>query len=318
MKSQPIISIDWDHTFRNMHGLDLNMLAVVCYAQAKNIAVGLTTHRDIENTTLYSLYHWQFQKPKNKEMALAAAIHYWQKYLFYPLEIKFDFINARYQPNYENSNYYEKILLPHELNLFLEIEQKNILQDQEAVKNKVVQHQKKEDSIQHNEFKGAQINWLIKHYENNFNGALYHIDDSQEVCDFLFEEFKKVNSECTKEIITVHYHHPPLFYNKHCSAFLEDIGLFAEWNRFLAHGCTPLPYSSNHFLYLSLCLLATQISYAQIDILEAIEKNLINVMPSAPDNFFCQFIFYLIAKIKEANQPVYFFLNEWAPVWKHK
>src|SRR5690242_10134687 len=76
---KPIISIDWDHTFRNMHGLDLNLLSLVCYSKAKGIPVGLTTHRDIENTTLYSLYHWQFKKPENNKIALAAAINYWQE-----------------------------------------------------------------------------------------------------------------------------------------------------------------------------------------------------------------------------------------------
>lgn len=78
----------------------------------KNIPVGLTTHRDIENTALYTLYYWQYEKPEDEATALAAAISYWDKHLFKSYNIQFDFINARYQPLHGDINYYQHFLLP--------------------------------------------------------------------------------------------------------------------------------------------------------------------------------------------------------------
>ena len=98
LKQDLIISIDWDHTLRNLAGLDISILSLILYAKSKNIPVGLTTHRDKENTVLYTLYNWQYEKPKDETIALAAAISYWDKNFFKPYNIELDFINGRYQP----------------------------------------------------------------------------------------------------------------------------------------------------------------------------------------------------------------------------
>jgi hypothetical protein len=310
MIKNPIISIDWDHTFRNMHGLDLNIFSLVCYAKAKNITIGLTTHRDIENTTLYSLYYWQFKKPENIKTPLAAAINYWQKYFLDTFNVKFDFINARYQPNYQNENYYDKFLLPHELNLSFEIRHKNILDDSKKVKNIITQYQHKEAIIDNNDFKGAQLNWLAEHYKNNFNGTIYHIDDSHDVCHFLLDEFKKVNADHNVKINTIFYDKATMFYNDHCAMFLREIGLLSDLENFLQNGCVPC--SNNHFLYLSHCLLATQMCYTDTNILNKIEIYLSNLaLYDNESNKLCSLIQNIIGKIKETGQPIHFFLNEW-------
>lgn len=133
MNRDVIISIDWDHTFRNISGLDLNILSLIFYAKSKNIPVGLTTHRDVENTILYTLYYWQYQKPEDETMALAAAISYWDEHLFKPCHIQFDFINARYQPLHDNTNYYQQILYPLEKKLAEDIITNHILDDMMTV-----------------------------------------------------------------------------------------------------------------------------------------------------------------------------------------
>lgn len=305
----PIISIDWDHTFRNMHGLDLNILTLICYANAKGIPVGLTTHRDIENTTLYSMY----QKPENNKIALAAAINYWQRYFLDAINIKCDFINARYQPNYHNENYYEKVVLPHEMNLAFEIKQKNLLDNPEAINKIISQYQQKEGIINNNEFKGSQINWLSNHYENKFNGTIYHIDDSHEVCNFLLDEFQKMNPASHIKINTIFYNKSPMFYNEKCGMLLEDIGLFADWESFLKNGCAPS--CNNNLLYLSLCLLATQIGFTDTDILNKTRENLSKLtLLDAANNELIALIQDIVNKIEKNIQPIHFFLNEWVDI----
>lgn len=307
---QPIISIDWDHTFRNMNGLDLNILSLVCYAKAKNIPVGLTTHRDIENTTLYALYYWQFKKPENDKIALAAAIHYWQKYFLDPINVKFDFVNAKYQPNYSNENYYEKVLLPHEMKLAFEIKQKNILDAPDMVKQIIHQYQQKEDLIDNNEFKGSQLDWLVKHYENKCNGTIYHIDDSREVCDFLLDEFQKININRHIKINTIFYDKIPLFYNEHCVDFLRKIGLLFDWETFVKNDCAP--FCNNKFLYLSLCLFATQINFTDMDMLNKVRLHLSKlILPDNASNNLPALIQNVINKIENSRQSIHFFLNEW-------
>lgn len=159
-----IISIDWDHTFRNMSGLDLNILAIARFAKSKQISVGLTTHRDIENTTLYTLYYWQYEKPQDNSDALAAAISYWDQHVFKPLNLAFDFINARYQPISSPHNYYKTTLYPLEKKLAEEINNHHILNDKQMVKNKIQEYVRKEPLMENNEFKQAQIAWLINQY----------------------------------------------------------------------------------------------------------------------------------------------------------
>lgn len=280
----PIISIDWDHTLRNLQGLDLNILALINYAKAKKIPVGLTTHRDIENTTLYSLYYWQNQQPANIKIPLAAAISYW------PVTV--DFINARYQPLYLEENYYEKIILPHEKMLAFEINENKLLADPNKVKSFLAKyHEFKEGELKDNEFKEAQINWL----NNQYKGTIYHIDDNQDVCRVLPKTFKNVQ--------TFWYQQAPLLANESCGSIFNDIGFIEDWDAFIAH--EGAPFSDNEELYLSLCLFATQYCYHEINFLEKIALHLNQIM--SPQVFLIK---DLIQQIKEKQQPVHFILNE--------
>ncbi|MFI4956159.1 MAG: hypothetical protein ACHQAX_02995 [Gammaproteobacteria bacterium] len=228
-----IISIDWDHTFRNVTGIDLNILALVLYAQSKQIPVGLTTHRDLENTTLYTLYHWQHGPHSNDERdALAAAIHYWDENLFKPLNIRFDFINARYQPRCKGINYYQHSILPLEKRLAEEILVNGILNAPEVVRNKIGEYAVPEELLDNNEFKEAQIFWLSNMYQHVHDHAtLYHIDDSRDVCDFLPEKLTQLKNGLT--VKTILYRSSPLFSNKACLECLSDIGLLDDINDFI-------------------------------------------------------------------------------------
>ena len=77
---------------------------------------------------LYTLYDWQYESPKAKSTALAAALSYWGKQLFILFGIKFDFINTRYQPLYRHMNYYQKVPLAHEKQLAKDIiEEKSLM-----------------------------------------------------------------------------------------------------------------------------------------------------------------------------------------------
>lgn len=304
--NQPLISIDWDHTFRNTHGLDLNLLALVCYANAKNIPIGLTTHRDIENTTLYTLYHWQYEKPNHDSVALAAAINYWLNNILRPLNIKLNFINARYQPNYHQKNYYNEVLLPHEQILAHEIKLNNLLDDRDNVKRMILKYQKvNEGEINHNEYKGAQIAWLSEYFKNKFSGRIYHIDDNSDVCDLLVDDLENIKSD-NIDVNTIYYHDAPLFANKSCAALLKDIGLIDDWERFITNNY--LPFCDNYSLYLSLCFFATQVCYSENNILEQVSTNLHK--NTFFNNNLSSFIKKIINKTLQTGQPVCFFLNE--------
>jgi hypothetical protein len=232
-----IISIDWDHTFRNVSGIDLNILALVLYAQSKQIPVGLTTHRDLENTTLYSLYHWQYARHSmDKRDALAAAIHYWDENLFKPLNIRFDFINARYQPRCNDISYYHHFILPLEKSLAEEILTHGILNDPEVVRNKIKEYAISEGLMDNNEFKEAQILWLSNVYQHvHANATLYHIDDSRDVCEYLPEKFLELHPQTRLTVKTIFYQNSPLFSNQSHVECLADIGLLTDISLFINH-----------------------------------------------------------------------------------
>ncbi len=209
-----VLSIDWDHTFRHFPGLDMQILILVMYCQGKGIPVGLTTHRDRENFILYSLYHWQHQAPEHEADALSAAIDYWQKTQFDPLGIRFDFINARYQPEYEDRNYYYEVLLPFEQLLAEDIQNNQFVWDKEAVKQRIAYYtQEKEPLIPGNEYKQAQIAWLAQQYPS---AEIWHLDDCQNVAENLLN------------VNTLHYAQFPLFSNPKSAQLVEALGILDD------------------------------------------------------------------------------------------
>ena len=225
-----LLSIDWDHTLRQLSGLDTQILTLIIYCQGMGIPVGLTTHRDRENFVLYSLYYWQYEQPQHKADALAAAIDYWQQTWFEPMGIKFDFINARYQPLYEEQNYYFAELQPFERELAAKIHQKGFFTDTATVKQCIAEYtQKKEPSMLNNEYKQAQIAWLAKQYGSVAKDTLeiWHIDDCEKVIANLPSAFQE-HREYSQNVIVkpVRYKSFPLFSNPDSESLVMALGLY--------------------------------------------------------------------------------------------
>ena len=243
--SKILISTDWEHTLRNPHGLDLNIVALMLYAQSKQIPVALTTFRDIESTVMYMLYPWQHQKPTTHDDALAASIHYWQTHFFQSLNFQFNSINARCQPAHQ-TNYYQTVLLPLEKKLTEEIINNRILSDSAMVRNKIQEYtQHKEDRIENNDVKQAQIQWLLQQYPDH---VIYHIDDNETICNELPNKLSTLTPTAAIQIL--HYKTPPLFSND-CSALFQTIGLDRELNELTNNQMT----FTNEFHCLSLILI---------------------------------------------------------------
>lgn len=273
MSCNIIISLDWDHTFRNMTGIDLNILALSLYAKSKHIPVGLTTHRDLENTTLYTLYPWQYQTPQNDSDALAAAISYWDKHLFKPLNLEFDFINARYQPRYDNNNYYNDVLYPLEKKLAEEITLHRILDNPPIVREKIREYGQIENFIADNEFKETQLLWLSKVFSSNENPlTFYHLDDSSAVCESLSTAFAKLTTKTNVAVKTIFYQHSPLFANECCIELLTQIGLLQDIQNFIRYPEYMNEGFDNPLQCLALCLAVLQIPYIDNAIFSKIEK----------------------------------------------
>ncbi len=299
MHNTTIISIDWDHTFRNMAGIDLGLLALVLYAKSKHIPVGLTTHRDLENTTLYTLYHWQYQKPDDIHDALAAAISYWDKRLFRPLNITFDFINARYQPRYETGNYYQDKLYGLEQKLAQEIMQHHILDNPQLVQEKIKQYAEAEEPLANNEYKESQLLWLSEQYAKEGTlPTIYHIDDDHGVCQQLPHQFLHVH--------TIFYEHSPFFANQNIMEFLSEIGLLSDMQNFI-HS----PHLDDQQCCLSLCLALLQVVSVD-DALFAVLETVIKDMKSSLTTDLIplhQLIENLLMALKTTGQPVYLLNN---------
>ncbi|MGB6977313.1 MAG: hypothetical protein WBE18_07685 [Gammaproteobacteria bacterium] len=315
-----ILSIDWDHTLRNLSGLDINILSLIAYANSRQIPVGLTTHRDIENTTLYTLHYWQYEKPKAESTALAAAISYWNTRFFDPLNIKIDFINARYQPLYNKSNYYNQVLLPHENCLANDIIVKGILQDsnrvRDAIKNYALQ---KEPAFENNEHKEAQISWLGNRYAREFDKiVIYHIDDDKELCEALPKKIKQMTA--TNENIAVKivpYCIMPLFANKESLPLLQDIGLMDDIELFLNHcNSSMIPFADNPSRCLSVCLCLLQMYDSEQSILSLIKKTIDRIKPQLKGAIlnFIQLIENIIKIVQLSKHPVYLLSNDLYPL----
>ncbi len=228
MKNDIIISIDWDHTLRGMHGIDLGLLALAMYAKSKSIPVGLTTHRDIENTTLYTLYYWQHKPPKRSEDALAAAISYWDKLCFKPFNLQFDFINARYQPRTGKGNYYQDVLYPLEQKLAGEIRENMILENPLLVQEKMHTYAQKEHPIENNDAKEAQIIWLCGQFKE---AMIYHVDDSPEVCGDLPRKFSRLNKNRNHRVKTIFHETTPILNSEAYAELLIKIGLLEDMGK---------------------------------------------------------------------------------------
>lgn len=300
MNNTRIISIDWDHTFRNMEGIDLGILAIVLYAQSLAIPVGITTHRDQENTTLYTLYAWQYKKPDTQAHALAAAISYWDAHLFKLLNINFDFINARHQVNSGEENYYQNVLLPLEKKLSHEIIANNILNDGSIVRKKLQEYAIAEGAVENNEFKEAQILWLSEKFsERDALPIIYHIDDSADVCQQLANRFRHVN--------TVFYEQSPLLSNETCVKMLKDIGFIDAAQQFLHQ-----PPLQNPLYCLSLCLAVSQMFLPDNAMIEVIRTTLVELEPQLPPDLINlhQFINRLIETMHSRQAGIYLLKND--------
>lgn len=309
MTTKTIISIDWDHTLRKMDGLNLNLLILILYAQAKKIPVGLTTHRDIENTTLYTLHHSQFSPPENNDDALAAAIFYWQQHIFSPLKIKFDFINARYQPICDALNYYESVLLPLETQLADDILTQKILLSPERVREKIKTYTaQQETKLIHNNYKEMQIAWLCHQYDED-HLSIIHLDDDDQLIQNLPSSFKNYyQQEKIVDLKTIHVEDESLLRNEMYFNFLKQIGFIDDAETFIQADDMHLKQFlfCNQRLALSLCLLLTQIYYAEVKILEKI-KMLLNKLATnvTPDNsFYFFFAKEFVASVSIKKLPI--------------
>ncbi len=293
-----IISIDWDHTFRNMAGIDLGILSLVLYAKAKQIPVGITTHRDLENTTLYTLYPWQHQIADDEHDALAAAISYWDEHLFKPLNITFDFINARHQVRYAQGNYYEDKLLPLEKKLAQEIIHNHILNNPALVREKIQQYAMIEEPVFNNDAKQAQIVWLSQQFSHHETfPMIFHIDDSHEVIQQLPFEFPHVQ--------TIFYEHAPFFSNQGCEKLLSDIGFIEDIQNF-----SLTAWLENPLQGLALCLALLQFNLSA-DQLFMLEQDLKKLKPLLNDNLLgvYQLIIDLLTMTKANNRQIYLLDN---------
>lgn len=299
MNITTIISIDWDHTFRNMAGIDLGILALVLYAKSKHIPVGLTTHRDLENTTLYTLYPSQYQKPDDIHDALAAAISYWDQHLFKPLNITFDFINVRYQPRYETGNYYQDKLYDLEKKLAQEIMENYILDNSLRAQEKIKEYAQAEDLLANNKYKEAQMLWLSEQFtKEGHSSFIYHIDDDPGVCQQLPHEFSNVH--------TIFYEHSPFFSNQSSLEFLDKIGMLNDMQNFINQ-----PFIDDPQRCLSLCLALLQVITVD-DALFAMIETVIKDMKSSVTTdliYLYQLMESLLRSIKITGQPVYLLNN---------
>jgi hypothetical protein len=287
-----ILSIDWDHTFRNTEGLDLQILGLVCYAQAKNIPWGLTTHRDIENTTLYA-----FDSDQNTVDALATTIYYWQQHILKPFGLQANFINARYQPLYVDSNYYQQIVLPHEKQLTADIVEQTILQNPQAMREKLRYYVTiREPILTNNEFKQAQLKWLNDHYAHTPSTIIFHIDDHEPLCRY----WQTANDPYLQAI---HYATTPLFSNASASLLAEKIGLLADLAWFIQTLTTAAAFQENPRLCLALCLFAMQIHANNPTILSALEKIILSLSLTLTDDLqaLAKFIHYIL-QLTQTNQ----------------
>jgi hypothetical protein len=282
-----------------MAGIDLGILALALYAKSKHIPVGLTTHRDLENTTLYTLYHWQYQKPDDIHDALAAAISYWDQHLFKPLNMTFDFINARYQPRYETGNYYHDKLHGLEKILAQEILQNHILDNPINVQEKIKQYAQAEEPLLNNEYKEAQILWISEQYAKEGKlPMIYHIDDDHGVCQQLPHQFPNVH--------TIFYEHSPFFSNQNSIEFLSTIGLLSDMQSFIHQ-----PHLDNPQRCLSLCLALLQVVTVDDALFASIETVIQDMKSSVSFDLIhlYQLIESLLRTIKTTGQPVYLLNN---------
>lgn len=313
-----IISIDWDHTLRKMDGLDVNILILMFYAQANNISIGLTTHRDIENTTLYTLYHWQYQIPENNYAALAAAISYWNTAFFSRMNIKLNFINARYQPLFNDSNYYEKTLLPIENALAKEIINDKILENPRTVRSKISEHinRKKEAPISSNQYKEKQILWLYEQYNRMSEGSItiVHLDDDKDTCHWLpIKISEHYEPDSRFKLKTIYCNNEFLLLDEGYCSLLNEIGLFEYAETLIRKKqiseFTQLP---DQLSCLSGCLLLAQMHYDDIKILSSIRKFLVQLeVILQPDLLQCYlFAKEFIATVLSNKRPICLLAND--------
>lgn len=299
MNHHTIISIDWDHTFRNMTGLDLGILALALYANAKKIPVGLTTHRDLENTTLYTLYPWQYEKPAHNNDALAAAISYWDQHLFQKLNLNFDFINARYQSRISPANYYQEILYPLEKTLAAEITENYILENKITIKEKIAQYAQTEIPLADNECKEAQISWLMQTFSAD-NQVIYHIDDDPKVCQTLPLRFSSVH--------TIFYAQSPFFSNQACVLLLNEIGFLNDIQNFIHSQL--LPEDPQQCLAVILAIL--QLPNINNEIFSTIEAALNNLQLSSHSKltYLFDFIKKQLLAVQALGQSIHILMND--------
>ncbi len=175
-----VLSIDWDHTLRNSNALDLGLLSLIFYAKAKEIPVGLTTHRDCHNTTYYMVSEWQDNLAETAESTFPAAISYWQKSFLDGLNLKLDFISARFQPEYHPNSYYEQVILPYEEYLMREMASPLIKQNPQDISVTIKKYLPNVEEVisDDNHFKQAQTRWLTERYPGK---TILHIDDDFQV-----------------------------------------------------------------------------------------------------------------------------------------
>ena len=199
----------------------------------------------------------------------------------------------------------------HEEKLAFEIMHHHLLSDPSKVLALVQQYSGTEKAIAHNEFKEAQINYLAQQFQGRFNGIIYHIDDSIDVCEKLNETFQALRHDNNVQVHTLSYHHAPLFYNESCITMLNDIGLLEDWDIFLRH--EGQAWDDHEPLYLALCLFATQVHDTDRDFLAQLAAQLqkFQAHAQAKNIPLCIMILALIDRILETGQSVHFYLNEW-------
>lgn len=256
-----------------MDGLDINLLMLALYANAKQIPVGLTTHRDIENTTLYTFCPALENNETSNDDALAAAISYWNEALFSQMELNFDFINARYQPIYNEKNYYETTLLPFEKRLADDINLQNFLNDRDKIELKMTEYLSlKEPVMANNDYKELQINWLCERYAQHINkgSPVFHLDDDANVTKHLQSALEKKHQ--SKSVKPIFMDDESLLANPPFLALLEHIGVIEYAKQLMSQdNLTPdHPLLANSRAVLSAGLLLAQANYEKDETLEKI------------------------------------------------
>lgn len=306
-----IISIDWDHTLRKTEGLDINLLILVLYALAKKIPIGLTTHRDIESTVLYSLYFWQNHPPKYNEEALSAFISYWQTLFFTPMNIEFDFINARYQPISGNQNYYSSVLLPLEKKLADEIVVNDILKEPHIVRLKILEYTSQKESLtESDQFKEKQMEWICNKYKGQLPINIVHIDDNETLTHNLPLIFSQVSRTLHASVKTIFVQDNFVLLNEDFLSFLNNIGLIKYAESILSPDFK-ITKKINSKELLSACLLLGQLNYANIEITSKIIKILddleIDIFPELA--FTLKFIKQVVSAVETIKKPVKLLAN---------